>query len=319
MENHDRIVASGAQTPVAPVPTAPYVDWAAIAGGAIVAVALGILFTGFGAALGLTAVSAEEGEGSGVLALVISTIWIVLTMVAAYATGGYVAGRMRRRADNATRDEVTVRDGLNGVIVWALGIVLGAMVLGSAISGVVTTAGNLAATGAQVAGEVVSGAAQAVTTVAAAAADEPADFVTGTLLRPQTVQPETAATEATTADAASILANVVTTGEISDSDRAYLVQVTAARTGLPPAEVETRVEQAVGAAQSARDEATRLAEETEAAARDAAETARISTILTAFLLTATALVAGVAAYVAAVKGGRHRDEGRIFGGFAYRG
>lgn len=52
-------------------------------------------------------------------------------------------------------------------------------------------------------------------------------------------------------------------------------------------------------------------------ARNAAETARISAILTAFFLTAISLVAGVAAYIAAVKGGRHRDEGRVFGGFAY--
>jgi len=38
----------------------------------------------------------------------------------------------------------------------------------------------------------------------------------------------------------------------------------------------------------------------------------------AFFLTAISLVAGVAAYIAGVKGGRHRDEGRIFGEFAYR-
>ena len=40
--------------------------------------------------------------------------------------------------------------------------------------------------------------------------------------------------------------------------------------------------------------------------------------LTAFLLTAMSPVSGVAAYIAAVKGGRHRDDGRIFGGFACR-
>ena len=52
-------------------------------------------------------------------------------------------------------------------------------------------------------------------------------------------------------------------------------------------------------------------------ARAAAETARISAILMAFLLTATALVAAATAYVCAVKGGRHRDEGRVFAGLSY--
>lgn len=310
--------------PSAPLATtaapAPYVDWAAILGGAVVAVALGVLFTGFGAALGLTAISAERGEGNGLLAFVISTVFIVVSMVAAYAAGGYIAGRLRRRADTAIGDEVTVRDGLNGLIVWALGVAVSAMMLGSFVSSAVTGAGNVAATGAQVAGTVAAGAVGAASDVAGAALPEdPMQFVTGSLLRPQTVVPGSANAPATTADVGTILANVVATGEISDADRAYLIEVTSARTGLTPEEVEARVEQAVAAAQTAREDAARLAEEAETAARDAAETARISAILTAFLLTATALIAGVASYIAAVRGGRHRDEGRIFGGFSYLG
>ncbi len=318
MEN--RNPTSGTVPLASTVAPAPYVDWAAILGGTVVAVSLGILFTGFGAALGMTAISAERGEGNGLLAFVISTVFIVVSMVAAYATGGYIAGRLRRRADTATRDEVTVRDGLNGLIVWGLGVTVSAMMLGSLVSGVVTGAGNVAATGAQVAGTVAAGAAGAASDAAGAALPEdPMQFVTGSMLRPQTVAPGLASASATTADVGTILANVVATGEISDADRTYLIDVTSARTGLTPEEVEARVEQAVAAAQTARDDAARLVAEAEAAARDAAETARISAILTAFLLTATALVAGVATYIAAVRGGRHRDEGRIFGGFSYLG
>ena len=252
------------------------------------------------------------------VAVVISTVWIVLSMIAAYATGGYVAGRMRRRIDAASSEEVTVRDGVNGLIVWAVGTVLSAVVLGSLVASAVSTAGSIAATGAEVAGAAVGGAAGgAMTAAASLLPEDPMSFVTGTLLRPTTVQPGADAGESTTADAASILANLVATGEISDSDRAYLVQLTAARTGMTPTEVDARVEQAVTAAQSARAEAERLAAEAEATARAAAETARISAILTAFLLTATALVAAATAYVCAVKGGRHRDEGRVFAGLSY--
>ena len=66
----------------------------------------------------------------------------------------------------------------------------------------------------------------------------------------------------------------------------------------------------------ARDEAAALAADAEQLAIDVAETARKTAILTAFLLAAASLVAGAASVVAAVRGGVHRDEGRIFRGFA---
>jgi len=327
-----------------------YVDWAAISGGAVIAVAIGLLATGFGAALGLSAISAEKGEGSGVLALVITALWIAISMVSAYAAGGYVAGRMRRRVDGAARDEVTVRDGLNGLIVWALGILLSALVLGSAVGTTVNAVGNVAATAATAAADVAGGAASGAISAAGNAAgslvpdsikNDPMAFITSSMLRPATVAPaatgsaattaqttegttpQTAAettaqtTAETTADAGGILANLASTGEISDPDRAYLVQVTSARAGLTEQEAIARVDAAVTATKAARDKAAAAAADAEKAARDAAETARISAILTAFLLTAMALVSAVAAYIAAVRGGRHRDEGRIFGGFAY--
>ncbi|NEX46482.1 hypothetical protein [Pseudotabrizicola algicola] len=300
--------------------SAPYVDWAAIFAGAVIAVALGVLFTGFGAALGLTAVSAERGEGNGLVGFVISTLFIIVSMVAAYAAGGYIAGRLRRRTGTATRDETTVRDGLNGLVVWGLGVATSALMLGSVVSGLAAGAGNVASAGAQVAGSVAAGAADvAADATQAALPEESIAFEARALLRPQTLAPGAAGASSTTADVTAILANIVTTGELSDANRAYLVEVTSARTGLAPQEVEARVEEAVAAAQAARNDAAQLADEAETAARDAAETARISAILTAFLLTATALVAGVASYVAAVKGGRHRDEGRVFSGFSYLG
>jgi hypothetical protein len=326
MENTQSAVRPGitTTTPTATTTgpaTGAYVDWAAILGGAVVAVALGILFSGFGAALGLTAISAEQGEGSPWLALVLSAGWILLSMIAAYATGAYVAGRMRRRLDAATAEEVQVRDGINGLVVWAVGILISTMIFTSAISSTVSTVGSVAGTAAEAAGAAAGGMAEGAVSAAATLVPETADpmaFVTGTLLRPEAVTPGTTAGPEATEDAASILTNIVTTGEISDADRAYLVSLTAARTGLSEAEVNSRVDQAIASAQSAREEAARLAAEAEETARQVAETARISAVLTAFLLTATALVAGVAAYAAAVRGGQHRDEGRIFGGLAWR-
>jgi len=320
MENREQMAGGARMTDAAS--DRHYVDWAAITGGAVVAMSIGVLATGFGAALGLSAISTENFGGSGLLALIITAVWIGISMVSAYASGGYIAGRMRRRVDGATRDEITVRDGMNGLIVWGVGILLSALLLGSAVGTTLTAVGNVAAAAGNVAAQVAGGAASGAVSaegqlVPGISMTDPMGLVTGSMLRPATVNPATATTDATTADAASVLGGLVTTGEISDADKAYLVQLTAARTGLSQPEATARVDAAVASAQDARAKAAVAAADAEEKARDAAEAARISAILTAFLLTALALVSAVAAYVAAVKGGRHRDEGRIFGGFAY--
>lgn len=319
-----------------------YIDWAAIIGGGVVAVAVGSVFTGFGAALGLSTISAEPGEGSFNFMLILTAIWIVLTLVGSYMAGGYITGRMRRRIDSATAEEVTVRDGVNGLIVWGLGIVVSIMLLGAAASTTVsavgtaaTAAGSVLGAAATTAGAVVGNAAEGALSAAGAmvpeaAAKDPMSFVSDTLLRPAQVTPGATGADDTARQTAAILGNVMMTGEITDAERGYLASAVTAATGATPAEATARVDEAVTAAQDAKAkaeqlaadakaEADRLAKEAEDAAIKAAEVARVSAILTAFVLAAAALVAGAAAYIGAVRGGRHRDEGRIFGGFAYRG
>lgn len=309
-----------------------YVDWHAILGGGVVAVAVGSVFAGFGAALGLSTISAEPGEGSLNFMILLSGVWVVISLVASYLAGGYIAGRMRRRIDAASAEEVTVRDGINGLIVWGVGIVLSVVLLGSAVSTTVSTAGSLATAATETAGAVVGNAAEGALSAAGAVVPEadPMRYVSSTLLRPAQVATGTADPALLAQESTVILGNVLATGEITEAERAYLLSAVAASSGATPAEAEARVEAAVTAAQAARAEAARMVADTEAAATKfaadaedmaikAAELARVSTILSAFLLAAAAMVAAAAAYVGAVRGGRHRDEGRIFGGFAYRG
>lgn len=336
--------------------TGSYIDWAAILGGTVVAAAIGGLFTAFGAALGLSTISAEPGEGSFNLWLVVTAIWLVISLVISYLAGGYIAGRMRRRVDDATADEVSARDGINGLVVWGLGMLVTTWIAAGAISGAATAVGTAAtAAGSAVggvvqgAGAVAGGAIQGVTQAVGAAIPDDADeglmdYINSTLMRPEvdgirqgvqqadgTTSPGTPSMDDAELARQSgvVLGNVLRTGEISDGDRAFLVAAVARRTGQSEAEVEARVDQAVTAVQEARTkaeaavadaraEAERLAKEAEEAAIAAAETARKSAILTAFLLTAAALVAGAAAVSGAVRGGRHRDENRIWGGFSYR-
>lgn len=305
----------------------PHVDWAAILAGAVVAAAVAGLFMTFGATLGLSTISAERGEGSFNAWIVVTALWLAVTLAASYMAGGYVAGRMRRRTHDADADEVAARDGITGLVVWALGMLVTAWMAAGALGTATTAAGNLAGGAAQAAGAALGGAAQGLGN--AMPGDTAVGWISDTLGRPSLSAGAAApATPGLTSPAddpavlarqsAAILANIARTGEIGEADRVWLADATARITGLPQAEAEARVEQAVTSAQEIRAEAMRLAEEAEATARDTAETARIGAILTAFILTAAALVAGAAAIAGAVRGGRHRDEGQVFGGFSYR-
>ena len=298
-----------------------YIDWAAILGGAVVATAVATTFTAFGAVLGLSALSAEPGEGSFNFAIILSGIWVVVTLVASYGAGGYIAGRMRRRVDQASADEVATRDGINGLVVWGVGMLIGAVILTNATTATVSAVGAAAGTVVTAAGSAVGGAAQGMLSAAGGIIPEttdPVGFVTDTLLRPAQVDPLTATPQELTASSGAILTNVLATGEISDAERAYLESAVAAQTGLPQPQVTARVDDAVAAAQSARTQAVEMAAQAEKAAIDLAESARISAILTAFLLTAAAFVAAATSVIAAVRGGHHRDEGRMYAGLSYR-
>lgn len=296
-----------------------YVDWAAILGGGVVALGVGSVFAAFGAALGLSSISARPGEGSFDVMVVVAAVWIVVSLVASYLTGGYIAGRMRRRVDKATADEVTVRDGVNGLIVWGLGMVVSVMMLGSFLSAGASAVGSAAETAGNIAGGVAEGAMSAAGTLADdGALSDAVSYASDSLLRPDVATPGTDTPEAMAAQSAAILANVAATGEITDGERAYLVSAVTAATGAQPAQAQARVDTAVTAAQQARADAEALAAEVEQTAIEVAETARVSGILTAFILSAAAMVAAAAAYVGSVRGGRHRDEGRIYGGLSYR-
>ncbi len=319
-----------------------YVDWPAIFAGTVVAVAVALLLGTFGAALGLSSITLDGTDSSSTVELVLTAVWIVATLIAAYLAGGYIAGRMRRRVETAERDEVTARDGINGLVVWGLGTMITAFLLANIASFATSTAGSVVAGAGQAAGAVaqaagtaVGGVASGVANVAGAAVpeaaqDDPMDYLSNQLLRPAQVDPTAADPADVAQQTASIVANVYRTGEVSDEDRAYLASAVAARTNLTPAEATARVDQIVTGAQDARQqaadaietaqtEAQQLADDAAETAVEAARVARNAAILTAFVLAAAALIAAVASYAGAVSGGRHRDAGRIFFGLRYHG
>ena len=264
------------------------VDWPAIIAGAVVAAGTTVVITTFASALGLGSISVGADGGVSTLGLILTGIFSVVSMVAVYLLGGYLAGRLRRRSGDADPNEVAIRDGLHGLVVWGLGMLIGGAFALSAITGGARTLGSAASTVAQAAGAavggavqgagqlaggVVSGAGQAIGGLAQGAGSaagptladmlpqgmqsNPMGYLVDTMMRPgdtsSTGQPQD--TSAIASQVSGILLNVVRTGEISDADRAYLRNLVASRTGLSPDQVDARVKEGVDRAQAIRAEA----------------------------------------------------------------
>ena len=220
-----------------------------------------------------------------------------------YMLGAYVTCRLRRRAYDATEHESDLRDGAHGLTVWAVGVVLGALVLASGVDSA-TRAGAAAASGAaEGAGTTLQAATRAI--------DEPGyQLAISKLLRPVDGGGGDAGQRRALQDEFGLMlegsAGVAGSGQaaadgISDSDRSYMATVLQQELGLTEEQAQARMS-------DLSDTWTQL----QARAEEAARTARTATVLGAFVLAASLLIAGAAAWVAAGIGGRHRDEQTVF-------
>ena len=261
-----------------------YLDWGAIIAGAVLAAAVSFVLYSFGTALGFSISSPRPGSGASATTFVIAVgVWLLLTQVASFGAGGYLAGRLRRRIDDAEPGEVDLRDGSHGLLVWAI-VVL--------VSTVLLTSGLFSA--AQTTVDAVGGS---VSAVAEAAPDVDADYLADTLTRNGAPDaPELS--EETRDSIGRIVQQTLVTGELSQSDMEYLKSTLADAAGLEESEVDARIEALQ--AQVA---------EVQQAAVEAADTARRWAAIAAFLAAAALLVSAASAYLAATMGGRHRDDG----------
>jgi hypothetical protein len=269
------------------------VSWGAVAAGAVGAAALALLLIAFGAGLGLSAVS--PWSDSGVSAATFKTgtgIYLVIVAVMSSAVGGYLAARLRSKWVGAHTHEVFFRDTAHGFIAWAFATLLSASALSSAAAYLAT--GTAAGIG--------GAASQASRSV------NPADIYVDKLFRPGAAQsaaapdssssaanPNPPAPSNTNANQSRAEVLRLWTSSFNDNqdlgatDRAYVAQVVAARTGMSQADAEKRVNDVVTEAKTAADNARKGA-------------AKLS-----FWLTAAMLFGAFAASLAAVEGGSLRD------------
>jgi len=272
----------------------PSIDWPAVIAGAVLTAAISFVLLTFGTGIGLSITSPYPREGVSVTGwLIILALWLMWVSLSSFFAGGYLAGRMRR-AIGLSPHETEVRDGVHGLLVWAVGLLLSALIA-------LWTASGVAHTGAEAATATAAAGAAGMTNALAKSAD-PVGYLTDTLFRPGPgAAPTTARGGDPRAEAARIFARSATDGNVSQEDQAYLAQAVSRETGLNEADAHARVDAVLAQYRTAVQQA-----------RDAAERARKGALLAAFLTAATLAISAAAAWWAATRGGMHRDEGRDF-------
>jgi hypothetical protein len=250
----------------------PYVQWGPAIAGALTATALAFVLHTFAAAIGLAvSSSAPTWRDSSFMLQLLSGLYLIFAAILAFGVGGYLAGRLRTPISGSD-DEIEFRDGSHGILVWSIAIVLTVLMTWAAAQSLARIAPSAGS----------PGVVQSVAGEDLIAYD--LDQLFRADQRPQNVDLVYARSEA-----ARILLTTAGHAGITPADRAYLIRLTAAQTGLQPPEAERRVDIAV------------------VQARDNIRKARRTGVILAFMAGAAALVGAAVAWFAVCTGGQHRD------------
>ena len=244
--------------------------------------------------------SISPWSNSGVSATtfgVLTIAWFTAIQLFSSGVGGYIAGRLRANWVGSHTDEVFFRDTAHGLLVWALGTILSAMLLTSAVATVVGGA-------AQATGAAVEGIASAASSAAGAAANgtNPTAYFSDMLFRSEKTADGSDAAART--EVGRIFAKAVADGDVSAQDKTYVAQVIARQTGISQADAEKRITDTVTQAKATAQQAADTAKK----AADAARKFALSAALWAFIALLTGAFSAI--YMATV-GGRLRDEGSM--------
>jgi hypothetical protein len=255
--------------------TASTIQWSAIIAGAMGAGALAFVLHTFAGAIGLSISSAAPTwRDTSWALLLVSGLYLVLMALASYGFGAYLAARLRAPVAGGA-DGIEFYDGMHGLIVWALATLLTGLIAVAAIQAVPRLAapsGTSSGTSASLAGENII------------AYD--LDRLFRSERRPQGVDANISYPRS---EAARILLTASSHRGMQAEDRAYLVRLVSATTGLAPPDVERRVADVI------------------ARAREDIARARATVVILGFMVGAAALLGAVAAWFAACAGGRQRD------------
>jgi hypothetical protein len=254
------------------------VAWPAIVGGAFAATSLSLILLALGSGFGLASVSPWANSGASATTFTIMTaIWLIIVQWASSGLGGYLTGRLRTKWVGVHTHEVFFRDTANGFLAWAVAAVIGAAVLASAAS-------SLLSGGTHVAATIASGAAEGASQRAAA-------YYVDSLFRSD--HPNANATDQDVrVETTPILATGMRNGDVPAGDKTYLAQLVAARTGLSQADAEKRVNEVVSKAKAAETKARQIADEARKAGAYLSIFTAISMLIGAFIAAASGCARG---------------------------
>jgi hypothetical protein len=255
------------------------IAWPPILAGAFAAAATSLILLALGSGFGLASVSPWPNSGASETTFtVMMAIWLIIVQLLSSGLGGYLTGRLRTKWVGVHTHEVFFRDTAHGFLAWAVAAVVGAAVLTS------------------VATSLLSGVDHRAPTVASGAADgtnqgllqaNPSAYYVDSLFRSD--HPN-AADQDVRAETTRILAIGIRSDDVPAADKTYLAQLVAARTGLSQANAEKRVDEVIAKEKADGD-----------AARKAGAYMSIFTAVSMF-------IGAFIAAAAAALGGRHRDE-----------
>jgi hypothetical protein len=111
------------------------VSWGSIFAGALIAMAIQLVLTLIGAAIGMATLDPGTGDNPSATALGVgAAIWLLVSSVISLFAGGYIAARLGG----------TFNGWLHGLTTWAVVTMLTMILLSSAVGGLIGTASGLA-------------------------------------------------------------------------------------------------------------------------------------------------------------------------------
>lgn len=260
---------------VGPARVIPPVEWPAIFAGTVLAAGVSLTLLAFGAAVGLSTVStAPTWRDSSAIFWFLSGLFLVFNALCSFGIGGYAVGRMRARLTAIRAEEAEFSDGMHGLFVWGLAILVAAfLAIGGA--GIITHA------------TAPSGGTDAPTSVAGE------NLIASELDELFQSEREAALPDIAyrRAEAARILLKSSSHQGVPPEDRAYLSDSVALTARISQEEASDRVNTAI------------------AKSADALHRARTAAVLQAFMIAAALLVGLAVAWFSAEEGGRDRERG----------
>jgi hypothetical protein len=266
-------------------PAESFLSWRGIVAGAAAGSAVSLVLVSLGIAGGLSLLSPWPGQSYTGFAASVAAAWALIATIGSFLVTGFVAARVRPRVADVTLDEVEFRDGLQGLVAWAVSVLF---------------AGILAAG----AGAAALHAGSAVAKFSDRNAPSPLSSMVSMLVAPAEGKPATNV-QFLTADETRTIEGVFLRSfgrdGLDPNDKNFIANIVSAKAGIPLADAQSRVDAAYTNAIAALDKAKKATE--------------LSGLLTGLGL----LIGLAAAWYGGVRGGKSRDANTFarvkFGGW----